>query len=286
VIFNYNPFCLTVLQVHLITKNIYETLKGDFNNLHHVIATIICINNKLAFYVSLTIFWALFNVYFKKDSIHYFKMYSTDKVTLIKRFKITWMINAFIFTTQFFKLLLNNEPFNDSQDADSMFKLLLLISIYQNHVLLNKETPEAHQVFQEFFKSSQKDREKLKNWLINVKTLIEVNNPLGKSNQSADVLMVSTRKEDLKIERKNEEKLGISSSRYIYVRVRENVEHNFSCVTQLDVNGGAVMREKKICKRRRCLQKKVNELERISEKTSRYQNFLKCLLNLYGCKIE
>jgi hypothetical protein len=87
--------------------------------------------------------------------------------------------------------LLNNEPFNDSQDSDSMLKLLMLISIYQNHVLLNEESPENHNVFQEFFKTSRHDREKLKSWLIKVKKLIEVNNPLGKSNQSADVLMVS-----------------------------------------------------------------------------------------------
>lgn len=92
---------------------------------------------------------------------------------------------------KFFKLLSTNESANDSQDADSMFKLLLLISIYQNYVLLNKENPENHQVFQEFFRVSQHDREKLKSWLINVKNLIEANNPLGKSNQSADVLMVS-----------------------------------------------------------------------------------------------
>jgi hypothetical protein len=64
----------------LITKNVYETLEGDWNNLHHVIATIININNKLSFYVSLTLFWCLFNKYFKKESIHYFKMYSVDKV--------------------------------------------------------------------------------------------------------------------------------------------------------------------------------------------------------------
>ena len=65
----------------MITKNIYETLVGDFNNLHHVISTIICINNKLGFYVALTLFWALYNKYFKKESIHYFKMYSVDKVS-------------------------------------------------------------------------------------------------------------------------------------------------------------------------------------------------------------
>lgn len=158
------------LQVHLITKIIYETLNADFNNMHFVITKIICIDNQLGFYVGLTLFWALYLSYFKKDPHHYFKMYNVDK---------------------FFKLLSTNESANDSQDADSMFKLLLLISIYQNYVLLNKENPENHQVFQEFFRVSQHDREKLKSWLINVKNLIEANNPLGKSNQSADVLMVS-----------------------------------------------------------------------------------------------
>ena len=118
---------------------------------------------------------------------------------------------------KFFKLLLNNEPFNDNQDADSIFKLLLLISIYQNYVLLNKDSPEKHQVFQEFFKVSQNDREKLKDWLINVKTLIEVNNPLANPNQSSDVLMVSVKKKR---------------------RVHKRVQHHFSSVTQLeDTNG-------------------------------------------------
>lgn len=154
----------------MITKIIYETLNADFNNMHFVITKIICIDNQLGFYVGLTLFWALYLSYFKKDPHHYFKMYNVDK---------------------FFKLLSTNESANDSQDADSMFKLLLLISIYQNYVLLNKENPENHQVFQEFFRVSQHDREKLKSWLINVKNLIEANNPLGKSNQSADVLMVS-----------------------------------------------------------------------------------------------
>jgi hypothetical protein len=167
----YNSLCfLTVLQVHLITKIIYETLNGDFNNTMHIITKIICVNNKLSFYVALTLFWALYLGYFKKDSHHYYKMYNVDK---------------------FFKLLLHNEPFSEKQDADTMFQLLLLISIYQNYVLLSKDDPESHQVFHEFFKVSQNDRDKLKSWLINVKTLIEVNNPLGKSNQSSDVLMVS-----------------------------------------------------------------------------------------------
>lgn len=197
--FNYNPFCRIVLQVHLITKIIYETLSADFNNTMHVITKIICVNNKLGFYVALTLFWALYLNYFKKDSHHYYKMYNADK---------------------FFKLLLNNEPFKDNQDADSMFKLLLLISIYQNYVILNKENAENHQVFQEFFRVTHNDREKLKSWLINVKALIEVNNPLVKPNQSSDVLMVSEKR---------------------IRRVHKRVQHHFSCVTQLeDTNGWLV----------------------------------------------
>lgn len=156
----------------MITKIIYETLNADFNNTMHVITKIICVNNKLGFYVALTLFWALYLNYFKKDSHHYYKMYNVDK---------------------FFKLL-NNESFNDNQDVDSMFKLLLLISIYQNYVMLNKDSPEDHQVFQEFFKVSHHDREKLKSWLINVKSLIQKNHPLAKPNQNSDVLMVSSKK--------------------------------------------------------------------------------------------
>lgn len=138
----------------------------------HIITKIICVNNKLSFYVALTLFWACYLSYFKKDSHHYYKMYNVDK---------------------FFKLLLSEEPFSEKQEPDTMFQLLLLISIYQNYVLLSKDAPESHQVFHEFFKVSQSDRDKMKSWLINVKTFIEVNNPLGKSNQSPDVLMVSGR---------------------------------------------------------------------------------------------
>lgn len=154
----------------MITKIIYETLNADFNNTVHVITKIISVNNKLGFYVALTLFWALFNGYFKKDSHHYYKMYTVDK---------------------FIKLLLSNEPFHDTHDVDSMFKLLMLISLYQNYVILNKESPESHKIFQEFFRVSRHDLEKLKGWLTSVKKIIEVNNPLTKSNQSADVLMVS-----------------------------------------------------------------------------------------------
>ncbi|CRL03037.1 CLUMA_CG016456, isoform A [Clunio marinus] len=157
------------VKVHLITKIIYETLNADFNNTMHVITSIICINNKLGFYVALTLFWALYLNYFKKDSHHYYKMYNVDK---------------------FFKLLMTCDFTSGKQDADSLFKLLLLTSIYQNNVLLNKDNPEDHQIFQEFFKVTQKDCEKLKDWLINVKSLIEANNSLVKSNQSSDVLML------------------------------------------------------------------------------------------------
>lgn len=196
VISNYNPLCSNVLQVHLITKIVYETLNADFNNVHYVITKILCIDSRMGFYVGLTLFWALYLNYFKKECHHYYKMYNADK---------------------FFKLLMTNEPFNDSQDTNSMFKLMLLISIYQNYVLLNKAKPESHQIFQEFFRVSHHDREKLEGWLINVKNLIEVNNPLGKSNQSADVLMVST-----------------SNVAHDVVKV----QHHYSRVTQLfDMHG-------------------------------------------------
>lgn len=137
----------------------------------HVLTKIICVNNKLGFYVALTLFWALFLNYFKKDSHHYYKMYNVDK---------------------FFKLLLNNEPLKDNPDTNSIFRLLMLISIYQNYVLLNKDNPENHQIFQEFFRVTQSDREKMKSWLVNVKTLIEKNNPCEKLNQNS--LMVSGNK--------------------------------------------------------------------------------------------
>lgn len=162
----------------MITKIIYETLNADlkkdnFNNTMHVLTKIICVSNKLSFYVALTLFWALFLNYFKKDSHHYYKMYNVDK---------------------FFKLLLNNDPLNDNQDANSIFRLLMLISIYQNYVLISKDDPKSHQIFQEFFRVTQSDREKMKSWLVNVKTLIERNNPIGKSNQNSDVLTVSEKK--------------------------------------------------------------------------------------------
>lgn len=153
----------------------------------HVLTKIISVNNKLSFYVALTLFWALYLGFFKKDSHHYFKMYNVDK---------------------FFKLLLNDEPFNVCQDADSMFKLLTLISIYQNYVLLNRDGPEEHQIFHEFFKTSSHDREKLKSWLVNVKNLIEVNNPLG-SNQSSDALTVSFETQMLRLSHEYRRKYSI-----------------------------------------------------------------------------
>lgn len=150
---------------------IYETLDRDFNNTMHVLSKIISVN-KLGFYVAMTLFWALFLSFFKKDSHHYYKMYDRNK---------------------FFKQLHTLE--NKDMDLDAIFQLLMLISIYENYVLLSKETSsENHQVFADFFKaassSNNDDLERLRKYLTNVKTLIEIGNPSGTA-KNADALMVS-----------------------------------------------------------------------------------------------
>lgn len=136
----------------------------------HVLSKIITVN-KLGFYVAMTLFWALFLSFFKKDSHHYYKMYDRNK---------------------FFKQLHSLE--NKEMDLDAIFQLLMLISIYENYVLLSKETSsENHQVFADFFRassSSNDDLERLRKYLTNVKTLIEIGNP-GGSAKNADALMVS-----------------------------------------------------------------------------------------------
>lgn len=158
------------VKVHLCTKVIYETLQGDFNNIVYVLAKIISVN-RLGFYVALTLFWTLYlDLTSKKNSHHYYKMYDRNK---------------------FFKLL----QFCESKEMDfqSTFRLLMLISIYQNYVLFNKEvTSECHQVFSDCFKRSSSttdDVEKLRKYLKNLKTLIEVANPTNDA-KNADAFMV------------------------------------------------------------------------------------------------
>lgn len=158
-------------QAHLITKAIYQTLDGDFNNTMHVLTKIIIVN-RLGFYVALTLFWALYLSFFEKDSHHYYKMYDR---------------------TKFFKLLHSSE--GKEYDFEKIFKLLTLISIYQNYVLLNNDAPSSHETFQEFFKvssssTSEKDLEKFKTYLMNLKSLMERSNRVS-SKQNTDALMVS-----------------------------------------------------------------------------------------------
>jgi hypothetical protein len=159
------------VKVHLCTKVIYETLQGDFNNTIHILTKIINVN-RIGFYVALSLFWALYLSFFKKDSHshHYFKMYDRNK---------------------FFKLLGLSE--SKEMDFQSTFQLLMLISIYQNYVLFNKEVAnESHQVFSDCFKksaSAKDDVEKLKKYLKNLKTLIEVANPTNDA-KNADAFMV------------------------------------------------------------------------------------------------
>lgn len=131
--------------------------------------------NRLGFYVALTLFWSLFLHHFKKDTHHYYKMYDVNK---------------------FFKLLQlyeRDDKNNKDLDLNSIFQLLLLISIYQNYVILSKEeAASCHDVFQDFFKVSPHDCEKLKTYLSKIRALMEVHFPVT-SNQNADALMVSTR---------------------------------------------------------------------------------------------
>lgn len=107
--------------------------------------------------------------FFKKET-HYYKMYKFEK---------------------FYKLLTAKTD-DQSLDIGEFFKLLSLISIYQSHVLLrNPEPEEDHHVFADFFNVTHHDRVKLNDWLINAKTIFEMNNPVVRSNQNTDTLMVS-----------------------------------------------------------------------------------------------
>lgn len=128
--------------------------------------------NKLGFYVALTLFWSLFLHHFKKDTHHYYKMYDVNK---------------------FFKLLHSHDREEKQQELNlsSTYQLLLLIFIYQNYVLLSKESACSHQVFQDVFKVSPHDCEKLRAYLLKMKALVELRFPVD-SMQDGDALMVST----------------------------------------------------------------------------------------------
>lgn len=159
---------LNVLQVHLITKTIYETLNQDFNNTFYILNKVINFN-KLGFYVALTLFWSLYLHFYKKDTHHYYKMYDVNK---------------------FFKLLHTYGKDDKEMELNEIFQLLLLISIYQSYVILNKNDSTSHEVFQDFFKVSKEDNEKLKAYLSKIKTFVEITHPVS-HNQNADSLMVS-----------------------------------------------------------------------------------------------
>lgn len=80
-------------------------------------------------------------------------------------------------------------------DVNEFFQILLLVSIYQNYVILNERNNleslnEEHHLYKDFFKISERERVNLKNWLINAKTYIEIHNPVNCAEQSSDVLMV------------------------------------------------------------------------------------------------
>lgn len=154
----------------MISKLIYEIVLNDFNNIIFLLTKVICIN-KIGYYVGLTLWWTAFLRHFKKET-HYYKMYNVEK---------------------FFKMLDLVDANDEDLDINEFYQLIHLISIYQSFVILTKqkELNEEHHLFQDFFKINDNQREKLKNWLIRVKNVIEFRNPVGKQNE--DILMVSTR---------------------------------------------------------------------------------------------
>ncbi|KAG5678648.1 hypothetical protein PVAND_008304 [Polypedilum vanderplanki] len=164
------PWNQDPVKIHLITKTIYETSNHDFNNTMFILNKIIDFN-KLGFYVALTLFWSLYLHHFKKDTHHYYKMYDVNK---------------------FFKLLQQHdrdEQNNKEIDINTIFQLLLLISIYQSYVLFNEESASSHQVFQDFFKVFPHDRERLKTHLSKIKSLVEIRYPVS-WKQTTDALML------------------------------------------------------------------------------------------------
>lgn len=156
----------------MITKLIHEIVSIDSNNAVFFINKIISIN-KLSFYVAITLWWSIFMHLFKKDA-HYFKMNSVAKFT---------------------SLLQTINPYDQNMSVNDFFQLLLLLSIYQNHVILNKRNQagnlsEEHHLFKDFFKVSDCDKEYLGNWLTNAKIHFERSNPAA-CTQSEDAIMVS-----------------------------------------------------------------------------------------------
>jgi hypothetical protein len=83
-----------------------------------------------------------------------------------------------------------------SLEAEEISQIILLISIYQNYVLLNRQNSfesleEEHHLYKDLFRIGDREREKFKDWLRNVKKYVEVQNPVDCPSRSSDVLMVS-----------------------------------------------------------------------------------------------
>ncbi len=99
---------------------------------------------------------------------------------------------------RFFNMILSIELNENAKslDAEEISQILLLISIYQNYVLLTRRNSfesleEEHHLYKDLFRIGDREREKFKDWLSNVKKYIEVQNPVGCPSRSSDVLMVS-----------------------------------------------------------------------------------------------
>jgi hypothetical protein len=83
-----------------------------------------------------------------------------------------------------------------SLDPEEIFQILLLISIYQNYVLLNRRNnleslEEEHHLYKDLFRIGDREREKFKDWLSNVRKFVKAQNPVDCPSRSRDFLMVS-----------------------------------------------------------------------------------------------
>jgi maltooligosyltrehalose synthase len=99
---------------------------------------------------------------------------------------------------KFFKLLHSySKDQNDEFDLRQLHRLLLLISIYQEFVIHNPEDARTHEVFQDCFKVTPQDSEKLQTYLTKIKKWIEQTNPVN-DERNADALTVSIDRKTLK----------------------------------------------------------------------------------------
>ncbi len=99
---------------------------------------------------------------------------------------------------RFFNMILSIELNENAKslDTEEISQILLLISIYQNYVLLNRRNnleslEEEHHLYKDLFRNGDQEREKFKDWLSNATKFVKAQNPVDCPSRSSDVLTVS-----------------------------------------------------------------------------------------------